>query len=65
MFHFSVIIMINEYFTDIIGSKIFSKNHSVNSLSVALNDIVSDNIMCYNKLNNMVQCQWNITVPSC
>jgi hypothetical protein len=57
--------MINEYVTDITESTIFSKFHSVNSLSVALNDIVSDNIMCYNKLNNMEQCQWNITVPSC
>jgi len=65
MFHFSVIIMINEYIIDITGSTIFSKFHSVNSLSVALNVIFSDNITCYNKLNNMVQWQWNITVPSC
>jgi hypothetical protein len=66
MFHFSVIVMINEYVTNIItGSTIFNKFHSVNSLSVALNVIVSDNIVCYNKLNNMVQCQWKITVLSC
>jgi hypothetical protein len=65
MFHSSVIVMINEYVTNISGSTIFNKFHSVNSRSVALNDIVSDNIMCYNKLNNMVQCQWNNTVSSC
>jgi hypothetical protein len=65
MFHFSAIVMINEYVTNITVSTIFNKFLSVNSLFMALNDIVSDNIVCYNKLNSMVKCQWNITVPSC
>ena len=65
MFYFSVILMIKEYVTNIYGSTIFNKFHSVNSLYMALNDIVPDNIVCYKKLNNMVQCQWNITGPSC
>jgi len=61
MFYLSVIVMINEYVTNITGNTVFNQFHCINSLSVALNHIVSDNIVSYNKLN-MMQCQWNITV---